>query len=243
MHVPAVVRRVTDPILRGVPVPVLSGVNRGRWWSLVSAGSGYASGRRSRRQMELVAALVGPSDVAWDVGAHHGFVTLCASRRAGAGGSVHAFEPSATNRALLGRHARWNGLANTTVHPFALSSYDGESCFGGSGTSKMLALGAGRETVLVRRGATLVAEGVCAPPTFMKIDVEGAEADALAGVIPVLPPTARLLIAVHESEATCSASAPSASAGLRTAPRCAPRASDAPPRGPRPGAAAAVPNA
>ena len=199
------VRRVTDPLLTPLRVPVLSGVNRGRWWSVVSAGSGYASGRRASGQMALLAALVRPGDVVWDVGAHHGFVTLCAARHVRGWGAVHAFEPAAANRALLSRHARWNHLANTTVHPFALSVYDGESTFGGTGTSKMYALGAGPESVLVRRGDTLVRQGVCPPPTFMKIDVEGAEAGAVEGTLPVLPSAARLLIGVHgpEADARC----------------------------------------
>ena len=200
-RVPNFVRRVTDPLLEGVRVPVLSGVNRGQWWSLVSAGAGYGSGRRASAQMELFAELVRPGDVVWDVGAHHGFVTLCAARRVGPAGAVHAFEPSARNRALLRRHVRWNRLGNVTVHPFALSDYDGEASFGGSGTSKTYAFGRGSETVPVRTAATLVTQGICPPPTFMKLDVEGAEADALVGALGVLPRSARLLIAVHGREA------------------------------------------
>jgi FkbM family methyltransferase len=137
----------------------------------------------------------------WDVGAHHGFVALCAARQVGPAGTVHAFEPSARNRAVLRRHVRWNHLGNVSVHSVALSDYDGESRFGGTGTSKMYALGGGAETVAVRRAATLVAQGICPPPTFMKLDVEGTEADALAGAVCVLPRCARLLIAVHGREA------------------------------------------
>jgi len=151
--------------------------------------------------MGLLELLIRPGDVVWDVGAHIGFVTLAVARRAGPTGSVHAFEPSAQNRALLGRHVRWNGLTNVTVHPFALSDADGESAFGGSGTSKMFALGAGTEVVQVRKAATLVAQGLCARPTFMKLDVEGAEAETLAGALEVLPPSARLVIAMHTREA------------------------------------------
>ena len=75
MRVPAAVRQVTDPVLGRLRVPVLSGVNRGRWWSLVSAGSGYGTGRRASGQMSLLCGLLHPGDVMWDVGAHHGFVT------------------------------------------------------------------------------------------------------------------------------------------------------------------------
>jgi hypothetical protein len=42
---------------------------------------------------------------------------------------------------------------------------------------------------------------MCPAPTFVKIDVEGAEAYALAGLLPVLPPSARLLIAMHDRSA------------------------------------------
>ena len=96
---------------------------------------------------------------------------------------------------------RWNGYPNVTVHPYALSDCDGESRFGGTGTSKMFALGAGEEIVRVHKAATLVALGTCPPPTFMKIDVEGAEGDTLAGALSALPRSARLLIALHGPEA------------------------------------------
>ncbi|MHB1225547.1 MAG: FkbM family methyltransferase [Gemmatimonadaceae bacterium] len=201
MQLPETVRRLTDPLLVGVRVPILSGVNRGQWWSLVSSGSGYASGRRASGQMRLLAALMRPGDTVWDVGAHKGFVTLCAARRVGRNGSVHTFEPSERNRAVLRRHVRWNRWPNTVVHPFALSDYDGECCFGGTGTSKMYALGGGSEVVQVRTAATLVAQDVCPAPTFVKVDVEGAEGCAIAGLLPVLPRNARLLIAMHGPEA------------------------------------------
>lgn len=201
MRVAEVVRRVTDRALEGVRVPILSGVNRGMWWSLVSSGSGYGSGRRASAQMQLLEALLRPGDIVWDVGAHHGYVTLCAARKVGAAGAVHAFEPSARNRGILKRHVGWNRLSNVTVHPYALSDRNGESRFGGSGTSKMYALGGGSELVQVRSAATLVADGVCAVPTFIKIDVEGAEADTLAGALAILPPNARMVIAVHTPEA------------------------------------------
>ncbi len=38
-------------------------------------------------------------------------------------------------------------------------------------------------------------------PTFIKIDVEGAEGDTVEGLMPILPRTARLFIAMHTREA------------------------------------------
>ena len=201
VRLPPIVRRLTDPLLIGMRIPILAGVNRGRWWSLISAGSGHGTGLRTRRQLEVLAQLLRPGDVVWDVGAHHGFVTLCASRVVGASGKVHSFEPSALNREILGRHRRWNHANNVSIHPFALSDFDGTAEFGGGGTSKTFALGGGGETVQVRRADSLVADGACPAPSFVKIDVEGAEDSTLAGLLPVLPRTARLLIAMHRREA------------------------------------------
>jgi FkbM family methyltransferase len=131
---------------------------------------------------------------------------------------VHAFEPSALNRTILERHVRWNRLTNVVVHPFALSDTDGEARFGGTGTSKMFALGAGSEIVQMRSATTLVRDGTCRPPSFVKIDVEGAEGVALGGLMPVLPPAARLLIAVHGAEADRQCQAVLAPARFRQVP-------------------------
>lgn len=151
--------------------------------------------------MKLLEALIAPGDVVWDVGAHHGYMTLSAADQAGPHGEVHAFEPDARNRRILGRHLRWNRVGNTRVHPYALSSFEGEARFGGGTTSRTRALGEGPATVPVRTAASLVRAGECPTPTFIKMDVEGAEGEAIEGAAPVLPPNARLLIAVHSAEA------------------------------------------
>ena len=215
---PSAVRHITDKVLDAMPIPIMSGVNRGMWWSLASSGSGYGSGRRTRRQMDVFAALVRPADIVWDIGAHHGYMTLCAARRVGESGQVHAFEPAARNRAILRRHVRWNRLSNVTVHPYALSDRNGESNFGGTGTSKMFALGRGQEIVQVRTAASLVVERLCPAPTFLKIDVEGAEAETLAGALEVLPPDARLIIALHNPQADARCSALLQGAGFEMTP-------------------------
>ena len=151
--------------------------------------------------MQLLTSLLHIGDVVWDVGAHHGYVTLSAARKIGREGSVHAFEPSHMNRAALTRHVKWNRLANVSVHPFALSNFDGETNFGGTGTSKMFALGGGEELVQVRSGTTMIDREHLPSPTFIKIDVEGAEGDTVAGLMPILPRNARLFIAMHTAAA------------------------------------------
>lgn len=150
--------------------------------------------------MRALAALIRPGELVWDVGAHHGYVTLCAAGRAGRSGAVHAFEPAARDRRLLLRHLRWNRIRNVEVHPYALSSFDGSAAFGSATTSRTQTLGGGSEIVLVRTATTLVRSEGLPAPTFVKMDVEGAEADALRGAMEILPAVARLLIAVHSRE-------------------------------------------
>jgi len=218
MKVPGFIRSVTDPVLERIPILIASGVNRGLRWNLASAGHGYGSGRRAAKQMTLIGALVRPGDVVWDVGAHHGYVTLCAAARVGPTGHVYAFEPSAFNRRLLARHVRWNGFTNVTVLPWALSATEGEASFGGNDTSKTFALGAGDELVAMRTADALVAAGECRAPSFLKIDVEGAEDDVLRGAAASLPRAARLLIGMHNRQVDVDGAARLTAAGFRLLP-------------------------
>lgn len=218
MRLPRPIRELLRPLASRVPVPIVGGANRGCWWNLASAGSGYASGRRSREQMHVLEGFVRPGDCVWDVGSHHGYMTLTAARLVGPAGRVCAFEPGRTNQRSLERHLRWNRVGNAETLPLALGDFDGEATFGGTGTSKMLALGAGDETVRVRRGDSLVRDGVCVPPTVMKIDVEGAEAAVLRGMGDALSDRARLLVAVHSAAAHADCRAELARRGFEVVP-------------------------
>jgi FkbM family methyltransferase len=201
MRLPRFVRRLTDPVSERLPVPVVGGLNRGRLWALASAGSGYATGRRAAPQMRVLRGLIRPGDVFWDVGAHHGYVSLMAAAAVGAGGRVHAFEPGARNMRMLERHLRWNRADNVDIEPFALGAFDGEASFGGGDTSKMHALGGGDERVRVHTARSLVVASSHVSPDVLKIDVEGAEADVLEGALDVLPGDVRMVVAIHSAEA------------------------------------------
>lgn len=218
MRVPQLVRRATDPVVERIPIVIASGVNRGLRWTLASAGHGYGSGRRAAKQLTLFGALIRAGDVVWDVGAHHGYVTLCAAARVGESGHVYAFEPSARNCRLLERHVRWNGFTNVTILRWALSATEGEARFGGDSTSKTFALGGGDELVAMRTAAALIATGECRPPSLLKIDVEGAEVDVLRGFAASLPTTARLLTGMHNRQADADGAALLAAAGFRLMP-------------------------
>ena len=230
MQLPHVVKRITRPIIGRVPVTISGGPNQGLRWSLASSGNGFRRGTREPERMVHLDSLVHPGDTVWDVGAHYGYVTLLLARRVAptsrsrtstSAGTLHAFEPASQSRWYLSRHVRWNGLDNVTVHPYALSDFDGESVFGGGDSSQLNALGGGDESVQVRRASTLVRARSCPPPTFMKIDVEGAEAEVLRGALEILPPDARLFVATHSKEKYDACRALMASAGFEGVPATA----------------------
>lgn len=122
------------------------------------------------------------------------------------GGQVHAFEPAELNRTYLRRHVRWNRLTNVVMHSCAMSSYDGEATFGGSGSSTGYSLNKGEERVEVRTAKSIVTSGAAPAPTFAKIDFEDLEGEVLAGAASVLRPDTRMIISVHsaKSHASCA---------------------------------------
>jgi FkbM family methyltransferase len=128
--------------------------------------------------------------IAIDAGAHLGYVSLHLARAVGPGGAVHAFEcdPRLVRRAR--EHLALNGCAWATVHQLALSDRPRETApFHLTEQLGWSSLDGGYwetvETVPVRMTSldAHVAEHGIDPGglTFVKVDVEGAEAAVLSG--------------------------------------------------------------
>ena len=170
------------------------------WWAL-RARAGTWEPETLRRFAEVVA----PGDIVFDVGAQFGPYTLLASRGVGAQGRVVAFEPDPVARRLLGRNLTTEGAVNVVVQKSALSDRTGRAWL------QAQKLGEGC-TTLVHRPAgpaidTLRLADFCARtelmPDVLKIDVEGAEDEVLAGAgASVLERVRALLVEVHESALT-----------------------------------------
>lgn len=123
--------------------------------------------------------------VVYDIGANIGHHTLFAS---GYADRVVAFEPFEPVRRKLENKIAVNALANVSVYPVALGAENGSFPFyppsgANEGTGSLLpAAEIAPILVPVRRGDEIVREDALPLPTIVKIDVEGAEADAFTGL-------------------------------------------------------------
>jgi FkbM family methyltransferase len=140
-----------------------------------------------------------PGDVFYDVGANVGVVSMLAARRANAGAAgqggveIHAFEPEPRNFAQLSKNLEKNAVRRVRPHKLALGATTGTATLFvagevGSGFHSLVP-GANAENVKVEieiDTAANVAARLGHPPTVIKIDVEGAETDVIAGLIPLL---------------------------------------------------------
>jgi len=175
---------------RNAVVRIRSGELRGWRWIAGSAPHGCWLGSYERHTQRLFRERVHPGAVVFDIGANVGFFTLLASKLAGPDGRVHAFEPLPRNLYYLERHIRLNEAGNITVHSLAITSATGTARFGdGENTSQGRLSRAGEIRVVTASLDDLLASGRIPRPDFIKIDIEGAEGEALRGAATLLSAT------------------------------------------------------
>jgi FkbM family methyltransferase len=141
-------------------------------------------------ETRLVQALLRPGMCFIDVGANIGYYTLIAASIVGPTGAVHAFEPNEVIRTRLSANLRRNELDNVVVHGEAMTSQSGSVRFYASVSSE----NSGTSSIIP--GAGLSAQGEEVPCVslddfaatlaprridVLKMDVEGAELDAIKG--------------------------------------------------------------
>jgi FkbM family methyltransferase len=192
-------------LTRLISVRIRSGINAGFRWSLATRSS-FIRGTYEHEKCALLQDLIQPGGCFWDVGAHYGYIALAASRLVGEHGKVEAFEPNPRNLWYLRRHVHLNNLRHIQVHPLALADENGTLQFEnrGSGTGRLST--SGGDLVHARTIDALIADGTCSPPTFLKIDVEGAEASCLRGGIETLKEHQPLCLVSTHNEAAHSES-------------------------------------
>jgi FkbM family methyltransferase len=156
-----------------------------------------------------------PGDVFFDVGAHHGWVSMWALPLIGQEGAVYSFEPSPANLSILEWHRKVNHFSQWWVIPKAVSDEDvAQRSFSliDAGDSPMNSLTSGVPGMPLMAGRdististqTISLDTFCADvgvrPTLVKIDVEGAELLVLRGAESVLglgESRPAIILAVH----------------------------------------------
>ncbi|MET3961216.1 FkbM family methyltransferase [Marmoricola sp. OAE513] len=178
--------RPKRPRVRPAPTPSARDVGH-------AAALAWFDERRStyERLATAVAPYVDPEGVFFDVGANIGYFTRTLAEQTGFRGTAHLFEPVPH---LVGLCAQTLAGApyESVVHAFGLSDTDATldlylSADGNLGWNTMVAAkatpGMVRTEIEVRSWAS---SGVTDVPTFIKIDVEGAEHRVLTGLLPAL---------------------------------------------------------
>jgi FkbM family methyltransferase len=159
------------------------------------AGKFFSSSARDLRIVEASAqepalnrllAEVGPRDVVYDIGAHHGLYSILLARKVK---HVIAFEPEQECFARLEQNVQINGLTNVTCVRRAVGDRDRQDIlFLGDGVGTMNSghlgpewMSGGRQTIDVVAGDQFRQSQNLSVPTVMKIDVEGQEGAVLEG--------------------------------------------------------------
>lgn len=130
-----------------------------------------------------------PGDVALDIGANLGLVSLQMARMVGPGGAVHAFEPNPTMQAYLSATLAANPNLPIRLHRFALGREEGELPLmiptGNAGAASLVDSGGSFATepvtVQIRQLDTVCAQIGIDRIGAIKMDVEGFEAQVLEG--------------------------------------------------------------
>jgi FkbM family methyltransferase len=177
----------------GATRTILRGPSRGLRYRIFP-GYGWSPlyGGWEPRVQALMVEHLSANGVAYDVGANYGIHALLMARITQAGGgSVHAFEPFPEIMSELRRNVAINGFEHVTFVTEALSNVTGETTFftGAHGGAGHIASVAARDGAHIGRTTTVktitldeyVTERGNPAPTFIKMDVEGAESSVLAG--------------------------------------------------------------
>lgn len=197
-------------LVRDDPASILLGQLAG--WklprSVASRNLNMVLGRYEKPIQGVIRNHVAPGQCAYDIGANVGFFTLLFASLVGNLGTVHAFEPSTPEADSAEGLVRCNDIGGFThVHRTAVSNATGVSTLLSSGLTGILLdaprndgqyTGSSASSVRTTTLDDFVFGRGNAPPDFMKVDVESAEAMVLAGAPRVLSETRpRMLIEVH----------------------------------------------
>ena len=169
---------------------IASGPARGLSFNTGQSDSRFMLGTFEPAVQHLLAAILRPGMVYYDVGANVGFFAMLAARLVGRTGQVHCFEPLPKNAGQILHNANINQFRNIHVHQTALAQIDSTAVFRVSerptfGALMSSPIAVDRESgtldVAVHRLDSMMAEADIPGPHVIKVDIEGSEADFLEG--------------------------------------------------------------
>jgi FkbM family methyltransferase len=180
-------------------------------------------------ESRVIASVLGPGDVAVDIGANIGYYSALSSARVGPRGLVHAFEPGPATFIKLQKTIELLGLENVKAYPLALANRSGSFRFvtSTSGQDAQQSLAdwggfQGEKDVANVETSTLDDFLDCfvggGHPAFVKCDVEGAEPKVLEGSYKTLQGDSPPVIMLEANRKALSAQGASADELLEKLP-------------------------
>jgi FkbM family methyltransferase len=181
-----------------VQLPVIRGPARGLYFrlDLVHRQEAYFWGKYDRSLIERITPIIRPGWAVWDCGTYIGFYTGIFGRLVGPSGTVVAIEPDPRNLSRTRENMKLNGLSNIRYENAAVGKPCSEAEFllndnsnshlpgyyVGGDKYKWLSAEAQLKTIRIPCLSLdqLYLERSLPKPNLIKLDIEGAEKDALA---------------------------------------------------------------
>ena len=200
-------RQTAAMVLRGLDdrdVRIPRGAAAGLAFNAAGSIPTYALGTAEPYVQEALSRVVRPGMTVYDIGCSVGFFTVISARAVGPGGRVVAFDALPANVAAARRNAERNALTNVEVHEVAVGAHNGPGRFAVAASSvwgRLVDGAAGTMDVQVVALDARIASGQLPVPDVIKIDIEGGEVDALAGLEQTLRDHRPLvLVEVHNTD-------------------------------------------
>ena len=175
-------RRYTE----GSVVTIKSGEAAGfRWKRHHRYVNGYWLGQYELPLQQALKRELEPGDTFFDVGANAGFFTLIAARLVGPTGKCVAFDPAPANLASIREQIELNDLRSVTAVAEAISGSEGTATFSfmeeGNAMGHLGSSSSSEASITVPVTTFDKAAERFGRPSFIKMDIEGAEKDAIGG--------------------------------------------------------------
>ena len=174
-------------IPKSAVIPILQGKLKGKKWIAGSLMHGCWLGNYEYEKRIIFEKLISPGSIVFDIGANVGFYTLVASYLVGKEGKIYAFEPLKRNIAYLKKHLQLNKITNVEIFEVAVTNFTGTANFAETESPAEGHLDKNGNIIVPTTSLEEIVRKQNLPyPKFIKIDIEGAELNALKGAKEIL---------------------------------------------------------